>query len=106
MEPLLEHVSAAADALEAEQQSLRTAAKASAATNVGRSRWTTLALIAISLLCGIVVVVVIREINRLLREIAAELNQGARRVSGDAEELRLVERTGESNGTPECGTFG
>src|ERR1022692_2253654 len=93
MEPLLEHVSAAADALEAEQQSLRTAAKASAATNVGRSRWTTLALIAISLLCGIVVVVVIREINRLLREIAAELNQGARRVSGDAEELRLASHT-------------
>ena len=91
MEPLLEHVSAAADALEAEQQSLRTAAKASAATNVGRSRWTTLALIAISLLCGIVVV--IREINRLLREIAAELNQGARRVSGDAEELRLASHT-------------
>jgi len=56
-------LSAAADALEGEQQSLRTAAKASAATNVGRSRWTTLALIAISPPMRIVVVVVIREYN-------------------------------------------
>jgi len=93
MEPLLDRVNGAAQALEAEQQTLRTATKASAETNVTRSRWATLALIAISILCGIVVVVVIREINRLLREIAAELNQGAGRVSGNAEELREASHT-------------
>jgi methyl-accepting chemotaxis protein len=92
MEPLLERVNVAAKTLETEQQALRAAAKASAAKNVARSKWTTLALMVVSLVCGIVVVIVIREINRLLREIAAELNQGAGHVADDAEEVRQASR--------------
>jgi methyl-accepting chemotaxis protein len=88
MEPLLARIDDAAHALELEQQELRKAAKVSTAGNVARSKWATLALIAISVLCGIVVVAVIRQINGLLREIAAELNQGANRVSSDAEQVR------------------
>lgn len=88
MEPLLASIDAAAHVLELEQQELRNGAKASTAGSVGRSRWITLALIAISVLCGVVVVAVIRQINRLLREIAGELKEGAGRVSSDSEQVR------------------
>ncbi len=88
MEPLLASINDAAHVLEVEEQELRNAAKVSTASSVSRSKWATLALIAISVLCGIVVVAVIRQINRLLRGMAAELNQGADRVSNDAEQVR------------------
>lgn len=102
MEPLLERVTVAAQALETEQQSLRAMAKASAATNVARSKWTTLALIAISILCGIFVTIVIRQITRLLREIASDLSQGAGRVSGDAEEVRQASRNLEQGASEQA----
>jgi methyl-accepting chemotaxis protein len=88
MEPLLDRVSVAAQALETEQRVLGAASKVSAARNVARSKWTTVVLIAISLACGVFLAVMIREINRLLREVAAELNQDAGRVSHDAEQVR------------------
>ncbi|HLK19818.1 MAG TPA: methyl-accepting chemotaxis protein [Bryobacteraceae bacterium] len=88
MEPLLASIDEAAHVLEVEQQELRNAAKVSTAGSVGRSRLSTVALIAIGIMCGIVVVAVIRQINHLLRQVAAELNQGAGRVSDDAEQVR------------------
>ena len=88
MEPLLASIREAAHVLELAQQELRNAAKVSTASNVARSKWATLGLIAISALCGMVVMAVIRQINRLLREIAAELNQGADHVLADAEQVR------------------
>jgi methyl-accepting chemotaxis protein/methyl-accepting chemotaxis protein-1 (serine sensor receptor) len=87
MEPLLERVNAAAQALESEQQALAAASQHTASTNVSRSKWTTLALLAVSLGCGVFLIVVIREINRALRSIAAELSEGAGRVSGNAEQV-------------------
>jgi methyl-accepting chemotaxis protein/methyl-accepting chemotaxis protein-1 (serine sensor receptor) len=88
MEPLMQRVDEAAATLEQEQQAMGAAARASAGANVARSRWTTLGLMTVSLLCGAFLVVVIRQINRLLRGVAAELNQGAGRVAEDAEQVR------------------
>ncbi len=88
MDALLERVNTAAAALEDEQLDLRKSFQASAARSVSRSRLTTLVLIAIGLLCGVLVFIAIRRINRLLRKVAGDLNEGARRVSADAEEVR------------------
>lgn len=88
MEPLLERVTKAADALGAEQQTIRNNAKSAAAENVRRSRWTIVVLMILNLLCGAWLAATIRQINRLLRALAGELNQGARRVSADAEEVQ------------------
>ena len=88
MEPLLQRVNEAATALDQEQQAMGAVERASAALNVARSRWTTLVLMTIAVLCGAFLVVVIRQINRLLRQVVAELNQRAVRVSEDAEGVR------------------
>jgi methyl-accepting chemotaxis protein len=88
MEPLLERVNLAAEGLETEGQRLRAASQTSAVANVARSKWTTLTLIAISLVCGMFLVVMIRGINRMLRAVAAELTDGAGRVRDDAEQVR------------------
>ncbi len=93
MGPMLEGLTVAAQALEVEQQALRAAFQVSAARNVARSKWTTVVLIAISLLCGVFLTIMVREINRLLREVAAELNQGAGRVSNDSEQVRQASLT-------------
>jgi len=105
MEPLLQRVGAAADALEAEQQVLRSKAKASAGNNVGRSRWTTLALMILSFLCGAWLAVTIRQTNRQLRAIAAELNQEARRVSVDADEVQQASRALEAGASEQSASI-
>ena len=88
MDPLVQRVSDAATELEKEQEAMGAAARTATASNVARSRWTTVALMTIGLLCGMFLMVVIRQINGPLRRIAAELSQGASRVSNDAEEIR------------------
>jgi methyl-accepting chemotaxis protein/methyl-accepting chemotaxis protein-1 (serine sensor receptor) len=93
IEPLMGRVQEAAAALQHEQQAMGAMAQAAATMNVRRSRWTTLILMAICLICGALLVVVIRQINRLLRRIAAELSAGAERVSEDAEQVRLTSGT-------------
>ena len=85
MEPLLEVVDRAARQLEDEQQLLRVSARKAAAANVARSKWTTLAILLFTLLCGGAVIFIIRQINGLLRQLSADLNREARRVSEDAE---------------------
>jgi methyl-accepting chemotaxis protein/methyl-accepting chemotaxis protein-1 (serine sensor receptor) len=88
MVPLLEGVDKAANELEAEQRDLRASSKAAAARSVARSHWTTAVLLGFSLLCGVFLASGIRQINRLLREYAGELHEGAVRVSDDAEQVR------------------
>jgi methyl-accepting chemotaxis protein/methyl-accepting chemotaxis protein-1 (serine sensor receptor) len=88
MSPLMEKIDAAANQLESEQGALRVSSKASAARSVSRSHWTTGLLLVLSLICGAFLAVAIRQINRLLRQYAGELREGAARVSEEAEELR------------------
>lgn len=88
MEPLLERVNKAAAVLADGQQALRASSRAAAEQSVQRSQLTTFALIGVSLACGLVLLLAIRNINRLLRRAVRDLNQGAHRVSADAEELR------------------
>src|SRR5579872_2483809 len=90
MQPLLERVNKAAAALTNQQEVLRASSSAGAEKSVQRSKLTTLILIGASLLCGLVLVLAIRNINRLLRSAVRDLNQGAHRVSSDAEELRAA----------------
>jgi methyl-accepting chemotaxis protein len=92
MDPLLEKVDAAASRLEMEQRELRVSSKAAAARSVSRSNWSTVLLLGISLICGAFLAVAIRQINRLLRQYAAELRDGAARVSQDAEQVREASR--------------
>ncbi|HEX5226269.1 MAG TPA: methyl-accepting chemotaxis protein, partial [Bryobacteraceae bacterium] len=66
---------------------LRTASQASAAHSVSRSNWTTAVLFALSIVCGGFLVVVIRQINRLLRQYATQLRNGAESVSDHAAQV-------------------
>jgi len=88
MEPLLERVNKAAAVLADGQQALRASSRAAADKSVQRSQLTTFVLIGVSLACGLVLLLAIRNINRLLRSAVRDLNQGAHRVSADAEQLR------------------
>ena len=88
MDSLLERVNKSAAALEDEQLGLRKSFHASASRSVARSRLATFILIGIVLLCGLGLVLAIRQINSLLRKVALDLKQGAGRVSADAEEVR------------------
>lgn len=88
MAPLMDQIDAAANQLESEQNILRTSSKVLAARSVSRSNWTTGVLLGISLICGVLLAVTIRHINRRLREYAGELRAGAVRVSEEAEQLR------------------
>lgn len=88
MQPLVGVVDEATKQLENQQQALRASAKEVAAKNVARSKWLNFVLIGFSVVCGILIGYTIRQINRLLRDIASELNQGAQRVLEDAEQVR------------------
>jgi len=69
---------------------------------VSRTKWTTLLLLGITLICGASLVVVIRQINRLLLQYASQLKEGAETVSKDAEQVRQagqVLRQGASDQT-------
>jgi methyl-accepting chemotaxis protein len=88
MTPLMDKIDTAANQLEADQEKLRQASKASAGRSVSRSYWTTFLLLALSLLCGAVLVVVIRHINLVLRQFAAQLKDGAEMVSEQAEQVQ------------------
>jgi methyl-accepting chemotaxis protein/methyl-accepting chemotaxis protein-1 (serine sensor receptor) len=87
MVPLMQKMDAAANLLQGEQRKLRASSKAAAADSVSRSDWTTAVLLGISLICGGVLVVVIRRINNVLREFSGKLKEGAARVSDEAVHL-------------------
>ena len=105
MEPLLQRVGKATDTLGAEQQVLRTNAKSTAASNVRRSRWTTVVLMMVSLLCGAWLAITIRQINRQLRAIAGELNEEARRVSLDAQEVQQASHALETGASEQAASI-
>ncbi len=86
--PLMDKIDAAANQLDSEQDKLRSSAQVTAARSVSRSNWTTAVLLALSLVCGVALLVVIRQINRLLRQFASELKAGAEMVSQQAEQVR------------------
>jgi methyl-accepting chemotaxis protein len=88
MTPLMDKIEGAANQLEAEQGKLLVSSKASAARSVSRSNWTTALLLGLSLVCGGSLVVVIRQINGLLRQYASQLRDGAEMVSEQAEQVR------------------
>lgn len=92
MSPLLDKINAAANQLEAEQDKLRSSAQVTAARSVSRSKWTTAVLLALSLICGVALLLVIGQINRLLRQFASELKEGAEMVSQQAEQVREASR--------------
>jgi methyl-accepting chemotaxis protein/methyl-accepting chemotaxis protein-1 (serine sensor receptor) len=105
MEPLLDRVRAAAAVLRAEQDKLRAAARESAARNVSRAQWVTAILIAASALCGLWLVFAIRAINRLLRNLAFDLHQGAGRISDDAEQVRQASRLLEEGASDQAASI-
>lgn len=90
--PLMDKIDAAANQLEADQAKLRAASQVTAARSVSRSNWITAALLALSLICGVALLAVIRQINRLLRQFASELKAGAALVSQQAEQVREASR--------------
>lgn len=87
MSPLMDQIDAAAANLESDQGKLRIASQASAARSVWRSNWATGLLLTLSVLCGGFLIVVIRQINHLLRAYASQLRTGAQLVSEQAEQV-------------------
>lgn len=90
--PLLDKIDAAANQLDAEEDKLRASSQVTAARSVSRSNWITAVLLALSLICGVALLLVIRQINRLLRRFASELKEGAALVSQQAEQVREASR--------------
>ena len=105
MEPLLERVDKAAAELESEQQELRASAKTQAARNVAKSQWTTVVLLAISIGCAAFLILAIRQINGLLRQFAAELSEGSRRVLEDAERVRQTSQVLEQGASDQAASI-
>jgi methyl-accepting chemotaxis protein len=90
--PLMDKIDAAANQLDSEQGKLRASSQVTAARNVARSNWITVLLLVLSLICGVALALVIRQINRLLRQFASELKEGAETVSQQAEQVREASR--------------
>ena len=88
MASLMQEIEASANRLNAEQTKLRAYSQTAAARSVSRSNWTTALLLGLSLICGVFLVVVIRQINRLLRQYASQLRSGANAVSEQAEQVQ------------------
>jgi len=105
MVPLLEQVDQAAGVLETEQKELRASSKILAASNVARSRWTTVVLLAVNLGCAVFLVMAIRQINRLLRQFARELSEGSRRVLEDSEKVRQSSRALEQGAADQAASI-
>ena len=102
MEPLLGQVLQAAQVLEDEQLASLEASRASASRNVVRSQGTALGLLLLCAICGVFLVIVIRDVNRRLRLIARELNDSAGRVSQDAGEVINASRGLEEAATEQA----
>jgi methyl-accepting chemotaxis protein/methyl-accepting chemotaxis protein-1 (serine sensor receptor) len=66
---------------------LLAAATRSAATDAARSRWIVLVCIAIALLVGVSILLLVRLVNRSLRQTAAELAEGAEQMASAADQV-------------------
>jgi methyl-accepting chemotaxis protein/methyl-accepting chemotaxis protein-1 (serine sensor receptor) len=87
MTPAVEKLEAALKVLDKEQSELMIAARESGAASVRRARTTELTLVAITLVCGVLIFLVIRQITHLLGSISSELRNRAECVSGLAERV-------------------
>jgi methyl-accepting chemotaxis protein len=87
MMPLLLKIGTACDRLEEQQSELMAKVAADTEASVSRSRWITIALIALSFVVGAIVIWVVRQINASLRQTVTELGQGANQVASAASQV-------------------
>ena len=87
MDPILDEVDRAAKSLADGQRDVMIAAGKDASATVTASRWIAFLLLGLSLLVSAVLPLVVYGINRLLREISAELRASAEQVSSAAGEV-------------------
>ena len=87
MAPILDEVDKAAKSLAEGQRDVMIAAGKDASATVTESRWIAFLLLGLSLLVSAVLPLVVYGINRLLREISAELRASAEQVSSAAGEV-------------------
>jgi methyl-accepting chemotaxis protein len=85
--PLLLRVGEICDRLQTQQSELMAKVAADAEASVSRSQWITILLIIASLVVGIVVVWVVRQINAALRHTVTELSEGAEQVASAASQV-------------------
>jgi methyl-accepting chemotaxis protein/methyl-accepting chemotaxis protein-1 (serine sensor receptor) len=69
------------------QGDLMTAAAKTAEGQVTISRWVTIAMILLSIVVGVIIVWVVRQINAALRQTVTELSEGAEQVSSAASQV-------------------
>jgi len=85
--PLLESTNAAAEKLVKLQSGLMAEKAAEASAVASSSRWITVCVIGLALLAGVVVVFMIRQINRTLTRSIAELSEGSGQVASAASQI-------------------
>lgn len=88
MEAVLDRVTTAAAALDKEQQSamLRSSAAGTAATT--RAKWTMGGLVIVALICGAMVMIVLRRLYGVLMRAVSDLNTRSETLTADAEAVR------------------
>jgi methyl-accepting chemotaxis protein/methyl-accepting chemotaxis protein-1 (serine sensor receptor) len=85
--PAIKQAVKTAEALMAREGDLIPKAAQDAGEHVSRARWMTLVLIAFSLLLAVVVVTIVRQINRALRQAVADLSEGSDQMSSAASQV-------------------
>lgn len=93
MPPVLDRVNAAIGALRKEQEASMATARAAADHRVSSSRWQLLTLFVVSAACGIFVFFGIRQINRVLLVVTAQLDSRAEAVAEHAGGVRNASRS-------------
>ena len=85
--PVLLRVSNGGERIVTLQQEVMEKAAKSAESSVSQSRWTTIFMIGVSLLVGVLIVYVVRQINGSLRQTVAELSQGSIQTASAASQV-------------------
>jgi methyl-accepting chemotaxis protein len=85
--PLALQMSTAGERTVTLQQDMLEKAAKSAESSVSRTRWTTIFMIGLSLLVGVSVVYVVRQINSGLRQAVAELGEGGKQTASAASQV-------------------
>lgn len=85
--PNLDAISAQCVALKQGQADMMTAAIKSATGQVALGRWVTISMIILSLLVGVILVMVVRQINASLRKAIGALSEGAGQVASAAGQI-------------------
>ena len=85
--PAIKQAAKIAEAFTAQQGDLMLKVAQDAQGAVSRARWRTLTILAMSLLVAVVVVFIVRQINRGLRQAVTQLAEGAGQVAGAAAQV-------------------